>query len=170
MIQNAIEGSLKLKAEVSINLSFEDIINPEIIKYLEEILKNKHPYPITLEFLESEGIQDFEATKNFCEIMKKYGAFIAIDDFGKGYSNFNYFLDVPFDILKIDGSLVKKVNDYKGYLLLKSIVDYTKKLGIKTVAEFVEDEEIFNQLKTIGIDMYQGYYIDKPKPLNEILK
>lgn len=170
MIQNAIEGSLKLKAEVSINLSFEDIINPEIIKYLEEILKNEHPYPITLEFLESEGIQDFEATKNFCEIMKKYGAFIAIDDFGKGYSNFNYFLDVPFDILKIDGSLVKKVNDYKGYLLLKSIVDYTKKLGIKTVAEFVEDEEIFNQLNTIGIDMYQGYYIDKPKPLNEILK
>jgi c-di-GMP phosphodiesterase len=168
IIEKSIEGSLKLKAPVGINLSFEDIINPDIITLLENVLK-KHPYPITLEFLESEGLQDIELTKKFCQIMKSYGAQIAIDDFGSGYSNYDYFLNVPIDILKIDGSLVKRVIEYKGYLLVESIVGYAKKLNIKIVAEFVESREIFNILKALDVDMFQGYYIDKPKSIDEIL-
>ncbi len=169
IIRKGIEGSLALKTPISINLSFEDITNPEIINYLENILK-EHPYPITLEFLESEGLQDIEKTIRFCKRMKSYGADIAIDDFGSGYSNYDYFFDVPIDILKIDGSLVKRINEYKGYLLLESIVSYAKKLHLHIVAEYVEDKTIFEKLKLLDVDLYQGYYIDKPKPLSEILK
>ncbi len=169
VIRKGIEGSLALKTPISINLSFEDITNPEIITYLENILK-EHPYPITLEFLESEGLQDIEKTIRFCKRMKSYGAEIAIDDFGSGYSNYDYFFDVPIDILKIDGSLVKRINEYKGYLLLESIVSYSKKLHLSIVAEYVEDKSIFEKLKLLDVDLYQGYYIDKPKPLSEILK
>ncbi|WP_320036040.1 EAL domain-containing protein [Halarcobacter sp.] len=169
MIKKSIEASLLFKQSISINLSYEDITNPVIINYLEKVLKN-HPYPITLEFLESEGLQDIEKTNNFCSIMKSYGAKIAIDDFGSGYSNYDYFFDVPLDVIKLDGSIVKRITDYKGYILIESIVSFAKKLDIKVIAEFVEDEIIFEKLKSLDVDYYQGYYFDKPKPLEEILK
>lgn len=170
IIEKAIKSSLKLKKPVGINLSFEDITNPVIINYLEDTLKKEHPYPIVLELLESEGLQDIDKTIHFCNIMKSYGALIAIDDFGAGYSNYDYFFNIPFDILKLDSSLVKRVEEYTGYLLLESIVSFAKKLDIKIVAEFVENEKIFEELKSLDIDFYQGYYFDKPKPLEIIIE
>ncbi|WP_419767714.1 EAL domain-containing protein [Arcobacter sp.] len=165
-----IEKSLKctsiLQKEISINLSFEDISNPEIILFLEEKLQ-KYNSIVTIELLESEGLKDIEKTINFCNLMKSYGAKIAIDDFGAGYSNFEYFFTLPIDKIKIDGSLIKKVNEYKGYVLVESIVDFCKKLDIKVVAEFVEDEKTFETLKSLGVDWFQGYYFSKPKPIED---
>jgi len=169
IIHKAIQASLQLNAPISINLSYEDIINPSLIEFLEEIFNKNHPHAITLEFLESEGMQDMDKTRNFCQLMKGYGAKIAIDDFGKGYSNYDYFFEIPIDVLKIDGSLVKRVNEYKGYLLLESIITYAQKLNIQVIAEFVEDEAIFNRLKTLNVDMFQGYYFAQPKSVQEIL-
>ena len=153
---------------VSINLSFDDIINPDIIEYLEQSMI-KHPdAKITLELLESEGLKDIQKTIDFCIHMKNYGALIAIDDFGVGYSNFVYFFDIPIDILKIDGSLVKRIHEPKGQVLLEIIVSLSQHLGIKTVAEFVENETIFKKLRSLGVDMYQGYYFAQPKPFEMI--
>jgi EAL domain-containing protein (putative c-di-GMP-specific phosphodiesterase class I)/FixJ family two-component response regulator/GGDEF domain-containing protein len=168
VIKKAIEGEELLKKEISINLSFEDIINPEIIEYLEEILK-QHKSIITIELLESEGLRDMEKTIKFCTLMKSYGAKIAIDDFGSGYSNYDYFLSLPIDKLKLDGSLVKKVAEYKGFALIESIIGFCKKCDIKVVAEFVEDEKTFNILKKLGVDYFQGYYFSEPKSLDELL-
>lgn len=168
IIKKSLEGSNKLKSNVSINLSFDDISNPEIINYLKETLKQT-THEITIEFLESEGMQDLEKTKQFCNLMHSYGAKIAIDDFGSGYSNYDYFLEIPLDIIKIDGSLIKKANDYKGYLLLESIIYYAKKSDILTIAEFVENKEYFNILKGLGIDLFQGYYFDKAKAIKDII-
>ncbi|ADG94658.1 response regulator receiver modulated diguanylate cyclase/phosphodiesterase [Arcobacter nitrofigilis DSM 7299] len=166
-----IEKSLKctsiLQKEISINLSFEDISNPEIILFLEEKLL-KYSSVITIELLESEGLKDIEKTISFCNLMKDYGAKIAIDDFGAGYSNFEYFFSLPIDKVKIDGSLIKKVNEYKGYVLVEAIVNFCKKLDIKVVAEFVEDEKTFETLKNLGIDWFQGYYFSEPKPIEEL--
>ncbi|WP_375724958.1 EAL domain-containing protein [Arcobacter sp. KX21116] len=165
-----IEKSLKctniLQKEISINLSFEDISNPEIILFLEEKLQ-KYSSAITIELLESEGLKDIEKTISFCNLMKSYGAKIAIDDFGAGYSNFEYFFTLPIDKIKIDGALIKRVNEYKGYVLVESIVNFCKKLDIKVVAEFVEDEKTFETLKSLGIDWFQGYYFSKPKPIED---
>jgi c-di-GMP phosphodiesterase len=168
IIKKAIEGEELLKKEISINLSYEDIINPEIIEYLEDVLK-QHKSIITIELLESEGLRDMGKTISFCTLMKSYGAKIAIDDFGSGYSNYDYFLSLPIDKLKLDGSLVKKVGEYKGFTLIESIISFCKKCDIKVVAEFVEDEKTFNILKKLGVNYFQGYYFSKPKSLDELL-
>jgi len=157
-------------AGVSINLTFDDIINPDITEYLEQQMHQHPNAQITLELLESEGLMNIQETIHFCHKMKRYGAKIAIDDFGSGYSNFVYFFDIPIDILKIDGSLVKRVHDYRGFLALETIVDFARLLGVKTVAEFVEDETVFEKLKKLGIDMYQGYYFAQPKPFDQLKK
>lgn len=154
--------------EFSVNLSFDDIINPDISEHFEELFK-KYPHArVTLELLESEGLKDIQKTIDFCYRMKLYGASIAIDDFGSGYSNFVYFFDMPIDILKIDGSLIKRVHEFRGVIALQSIVTFARHLGIKTVAEFVEDEALFNKLKQLGIDMYQGYYFSEPVPFGNL--
>lgn len=167
IIKKALEDEKILENEISINLSYEDVINPEIIEYLENILK-EHNSTITIELLESEGLRDMNKTIEFCNFVKNYGAKIAIDDFGNGYSNYEYFLSLPIDILKLDGALVKKVNEYRGYILVESIISFCKKSQIKVVAEYVENEETFNILKNLGIEYFQGYYFSKPKPLDEI--
>ncbi|MGE0052549.1 MAG: EAL domain-containing protein [Arcobacter sp.] len=169
IIKKAMEGESLLHKEISINLSYEDIINPEIIDYLEKILK-EHKSVITIELLESEGLIDMEKTIKFCTLMKSYGARIAIDDFGSGYSNYEYFLSLPIDKIKLDGSLVKKVGEYRGFILIESIINFCKKCDIKVVAEFVEDEKTFNILKNLGVDYFQGHYFSEAKSLDELLK
>ncbi len=169
IIKKAMEGESLLHKEISINFSYEDIINPEIIDYLEKILK-EHKSVITIELLESEGLIDMEKTIKFCTLMKSYGARIAIDDFGSGYSNYEYFLSLPIDKIKLDGSLVKKVGEYRGFILIESIINFCKKCDIKVVAEFVEDEKTFNILKNLGVDYFQGHYFSEAKSLDELLK
>lgn len=168
VIENAFRDFGNGWAVFSINLSFNDITNPLTVEYLENMI-SKHPKAqIHLELLEYEGLKDIEQTIRFCNIMKSHGAKISIDDFGSGYSNFTYFFDMPLDVLKIDGSLVKRIHEYRGYLALETIVQFANNLGIKTVAEYVEDESVFNKLKELGLDMYQGYYFAQPKPFDEL--
>lgn len=169
IIGAAVRDMRLLQCDISINLAFEDIINPSIMVFLEDILKKNQDFSITIELLESEGIKDIQKTIHFCNVMKSYGAKIAIDDFGSGYSNYEYFFDIPIDIIKIDGSLTKRIEDYRGYILLESIVTFAKKLGIKVIAEFVENDAIFEKLKTLDVDMFQGYFISEPKSLESIL-
>ncbi|WP_331775400.1 EAL domain-containing protein [Sulfurospirillum sp. 1612] len=168
VIENAFRDFGNGSSEFSINLSFEDIMNPETVSFLISYMQQFPEANITIELLESEGIIDIERTLEFCNEVKNYGAKIAIDDFGSGYSSFAYFLDIPLDILKIDGSLVKHVHEYRGYKILESIVNFSQNIGVKTVAEYVEDEKAFLQLKNLGIDMFQGYYFAKPKPFSEL--
>jgi c-di-GMP phosphodiesterase len=170
IIKKSLDVLELLSFPISINLSFEDITNPRIIHFLEEQLQAHPNSSVTLELLESEGLQDMEQTRKFCTSMQKYGAKIAIDDFGSGYSNYDYFFEIPMDILKIDGSLIKKINEYKGYLLLESIVTFAKKLNIELVAEYVEDEVTFEKLRLLGIDFFQGYYFGKPQSPENIVK
>ena len=91
---------------------------------------------------------------------------IAIDDFGAGYSNFERLLEFEPDILKIDGSLVKNiVNDTYSRNIVETIVSFARKQNIITIAEFVENEEIFNILNEMGVDYSQGYYFGEPKKI-----
>jgi EAL domain-containing protein (putative c-di-GMP-specific phosphodiesterase class I) len=92
-----------------------------------------------------------------------------------GYSNFSYLINLNIDILKIDGSLIKNVNtDVNSKIIVQSIAMFAHELGLRTVAEFVSDKEIFETVKGLGIDFIQGYYISQPleKPLaeNSVLK
>ena len=150
----------------SINISLNDMVNVETVKFIENVLEQDRDTAkrLIIEILESEGIEDFEVTKSFMQKVRKMGVKIAIDDFGSGYSSFKYILELRPDIIKIDGSLISNIATNKeNYIMVKNIVNMAKDLNITTVAEFVSSEEIFVTLKKLGVDEYQGYFIGKPK-------
>jgi diguanylate cyclase (GGDEF)-like protein len=154
------------RLEFSINLSFEDIINPEINKFIiEKLQTSQMGSRVTFELLESEKVKDFEKVMRFFYEIKRFGVKIAIDDFGSGFSNFSYMTKLSPDFIKIDGSLIKELDtDKNAQIVVETIVDFSKKLNIKTVAEYVHSSTVLSAVKQMGIDYSQGFYIDKPHP------
>lgn len=152
----------------SINLSIDDIKDSNTVQeIIKTIIKTNTASRIIFEILESEGIENYEEVVNFITQIKALGAKIAIDDFGTGYSNFEHILKLNVDYIKIDGSLIKGIQqDKKHKIIVETIVDFAKKVGSKTIAEFVSDEEIFKNIKEIGVDFSQGYFTGKPSLLD----
>jgi len=150
--------------EFTINLSIEDIINKEMHEFIMEKLKTSRvSNKVTFEILESDAIEDFDKVGRFINEVRRYGAKIAIDDFGSGYSNFSYLTKIDADYIKIDGSLVKDMDvDKNSLVVVETIVEFARKLGIRTVAEYVHSKSIMSKVKELGIDYSQGYYISKP--------
>jgi EAL domain-containing protein (putative c-di-GMP-specific phosphodiesterase class I) len=142
----------------------EDIINSEMFHFILNKLKSSSASNrVIFEIVESEAIQDFDKISRFIKEIKRYGAKIAIDDFGDGYSNFSYLMKMNVDFLKIDGSLIKDIDtDMNSYLVVETIVGFANRLGIKTIAEYVHSSTVMDKVKSMGIDFSQGYHIDKP--------
>lgn len=151
--------------EVSINLSVEDILDIETREFIIQKLRTSGlGKQIVFEIVESEGIENFSEVIEFIEEVKKIGAKVAIDDFGTGYSNFIYLMKLKVDYIKIDGSIIKKINkDKSAEVVAETIVSFAKKLGINTVAEFVSDEETYKKINSMNIDFSQGYYFSEPR-------
>jgi EAL domain-containing protein (putative c-di-GMP-specific phosphodiesterase class I) len=171
LIQKVISYIVKYKIHISINLDFTDIVNPKLKDFLlNNINKNNIGSYLTIEILEGEKITNFELVNNFINDVRKYNVKIAIDDFGSGFSNYEYILSLNADYLKIDGSLIKKINEDVYFNLIKSIVLFCKQENIKIIAEFVSDIKILRYVKSIDIDYSQGYYINKPTYIDEIIK
>jgi len=155
----------KNSLNVSINLSFLDLMNDDINSFIIQQLKQNKELAsrITFEILESDEIEDITVFKEKIEIIHALGAKIAIDDFGSGYSNFKAVLDVEADFLKIDGTLIKDIDkDEKNFKVVKNIIQFAKDSGMKTIAEFVSSKEIYDKLMTIDVDYMQGFYLAKP--------
>lgn len=128
-----------------------------------EKLKFEDRNRLVFEILESENLSDYDFLEEFVLKYKKLGVKIAIDDFGSGYSNFIRIIRLKPDYLKIDGSLIKNIDkDNNSYEIVKSIIAFSKTLNIKTIAEYVHSEEIFNLLLELDVDEFQGYYFGKP--------
>lgn len=164
IIDKAFEAFRDNDYAFSINLSIEDILSSEIFEFiLSKLKESKASNRVTFELVESEAIQDFKKVERFIYEIKRYGAKIAIDDFGSGYSNFSYLTKMNVDYIKIDGSLIKSIDIDKNLLLVvETIVDFAKKLGVKTIAEYVHTSTIMDKVKELGIDYSQGFYIDRP--------
>ncbi|WP_419768699.1 EAL domain-containing protein [Arcobacter sp.] len=167
-----LENSFKMldfvNTKLSINLSALDIEKEQTRKEIFNLLDKykKDNKRIVFELLEDENVKDFKSIKLFIRKVKRRGVMIAIDDFGAGYSNFERLLDFEPDILKIDGSLVKNIEkDSFSRNIIETIVSFAKKQKILTIAEYVENESIFNLLNEIGVDYSQGYYFGKPEDL-----
>jgi EAL domain-containing protein (putative c-di-GMP-specific phosphodiesterase class I) len=122
---------------------------------------------VIFEIVESEGIENYDDVKEFINVTKSYGAQIAIDDFGTGFSNFHYLFKLNVDLIKIDGSIIQQINGEKAAsLVAETIVDFSRKMGIATVAEFVSDEAIFKKTNELGINYSQGYYVSMPREVS----
>ncbi|WP_024955583.1 bifunctional diguanylate cyclase/phosphodiesterase [Sulfurospirillum arcachonense] len=168
VLQNSFIRLKDTTKEISINISTLDIESKDmqivIFKLLDEYKEDSER--IVFELLESEDVRDFNIVKKFIKKVKEYGVKIAIDDFGTGYSNFERLLQYEPDLLKIDGSLIKNIKDNKlSKNIVETIVLFAQKQKIKTVAEFVETEEIYNIINEMGIDYSQGYAFGKPEKL-----
>jgi len=167
MFQSALETLSKVDAEFSVNLSVEDILDPstqEFFNVAMEIYPNL-THKIVFEILESDGIENYDEVSLFIKRMKGFGCQFAVDDFGTGYSNFAHILKLDVDYLKIDGSLIKTLDEDKdSAIVVENIVDFSSKLGLKTIAEFVHSEAVFKRVKECGIDYSQGYWISEPLP------
>ncbi len=153
------------KYTLSLNFTYGDIINETLLDEIESFFKASSDIGkrVIFEITENEYISDYAQMKKFIKRFRAYGVKFAIDDFGSGFSNFEYILEIEPDYLKIDGSLVKNINnDKKAYILVESIVEFSHKLGIKVIAEYVHSQEVFNVLKELNVDEYQGYYFSQP--------
>lgn len=150
----------------SINLSIEDIRNSTTHTYILDMLSSfERPQNVIFEIVESEEVEDYTILTEFVKEIKKYGAHIAIDDFGSGYSNFMHVLELEASFIKIDGSIIKNIlDDRNSQVLTKTIISMAKQLDIKVIAEFVSSKEIHDAVTLLGIDYSQGYYHGKPKP------
>ncbi|MEH6550058.1 MAG: EAL domain-containing protein [Pseudomonadales bacterium] len=125
---------------------------------------------ICFEITETAAIANLEPAQGFIQKMKALGCSFALDDFGSGLSSFAYLKTLPVDYLKIDGFFVKDiVNDPIDFAMVKSINDIGKLMGKKTIAEFVENEEILAMIASIGVDFAQGYGISRPRPIEDLL-
>lgn len=153
--------------EFAINLMYEDIANHDTINYLFETIEaTSTGHRLTIEIVETEGIEGFQDVEDFIEKAKTLGCKIAIDDFGTGYSNFEYLTKLDIDILKIDGSLIKNIHlDKNLHLTVKTIVNFAKVLGIEVVAEFVHCQEVQTIVKSLNIEYSQGYLFHEPERL-----
>ena len=162
--------ALKLAHEtdtiLSVNFTFTDIKNKYFIQSIAEYIKEHKDVgtKLVFEITESENIESFKLVKEFIHKFRMFGVKFAIDDFGSGYSNFEHILEIQPDYLKIDGSLVKHIDtDKSSYILVKAIIDFSHKLGITVIAEYVHSETIFTLLKELHVDEYQGFYFYEPQ-------
>lgn len=171
VVKNACQFIKGRSESISINLTLADIINDDTVVFLEKmVLDNRLQNKIIFEIVESEGIEEESRVVAFIKKMKEHGCQFAIDDFGTGYSNFEYLIKLDIDFIKIDGSIIKKIcSDTNAEIVAAIIVDFASKLGVKTIAEFVENEAIFNKCVELGIDYSQGYYFYQPLSEEELI-
>jgi c-di-GMP phosphodiesterase len=152
--------------EFSVNLTMYDILDEEMNGYIKKKIKENQGTArrLVFEILESEGIENYKEVMLFIEEVKEFNCKIAIDDFGSGYSNFDHILKLDVDYIKIDSSLIKNIDkDSNAQIITKTISNFSKELGLKTISEYVHSEEVFQKGIQLGIDYSQGFYFGEPQ-------
>lgn len=151
----------------SINLSGQSFCEQGFLEYLIGKVQKSGlpPASICLEITETVAVSNLSQAIEFMEAVKKIGCQFSLDDFGSGMSSFTYLKNLPVDYLKIDGYFVKTILDNKiDHAMVQAINQIGQVMGLKTIAEFVENDAILAELKKIGVDYGQGYGIGKPEP------
>lgn len=154
-----------------INLSGLSFINEEFLAFVVDKLESGliDPAKLSFEITETAAVDNMEKANVFIDRVHALGCKLALDDFGAGFSTFAYLKELPIDYLKIDGSLVKNLaTDNIDREMVRAINEIGHTVGAKTIAEFVEDDEILALLRDLGVDYAQGYGLSKPRSLDEL--
>lgn len=157
----------------SINLSAAFLADENSLDYIRYEFQefDISPRSFCFEITETAAITNMERATQFIHELKALGCTFALDDFGSGFSSFNYLRELPVDYLKIDGIFVKNMHeDSVNSAMVKAINSMGQFIGIQTIAEFVGNEEISNDLKSIGVNFGQGYHFGRPVPLEDLLE
>lgn len=153
---------------ISINLSGNSLGAEGMVEYIakQQAIFDIPSQCICFEITETTAIQNRHRGMEMLRQLRKLGFSFALDDFGSGFASYGYLRELPVDYVKIDGCFVKNLAvNAKDYAIVKSIQDVCRVMGIETVAEFVENQEIIDCLQIIGINYAQGYAIGRPQPL-----
>ncbi|HLD22939.1 MAG TPA: EAL domain-containing protein [Sulfuricurvum sp.] len=171
IIQKTLDNFRHSECSVSMNLSIDDIRDRPTREFLiEQIALFSQPERLVFELLESEGIGSYEEVQHFFSEIKHYGCKVAIDDFGSGYSNFEHLAKLNIDYIKIDGSLILGIEDTQiSQVIVEMLSDFARKMGIKTIAEFVSKESISLKVNDMGIDESQGFLYGQAIPYNLLM-
>ncbi len=156
----------------SINISGNSLTEDDFMEFvLEQFNETRLPTSmVCFEITETSAIGNLEDAIEFIEKMKVIGVQFSLDDFGTGLSSYSYLRNLPVDYLKIDGIFVKDIKENPSdYAVVKSINEIGHFMGKKTIAEYVEDDEILEILREIGVDFAQGYGIEHKMPITELL-
>ena len=156
---------------VFINISFESLLSEDYIKKLESFIHDMQDFEIILEMTEQKFMEHLDEVIN---LNKKYKIYFAVDDFGSGFSSFKTVAEMVksniLKVLKIDGSLVSSIeNDEILRKIIKVIAVMGKELYLLTVAEFVENENVINILKSENIELLQGFFLSEPKMIEDLI-
>ena len=166
----SIEKGLLQGSLCTINLSGDSIGDPIMLGYVIDMF-DQHDIDaqrICFEITETAMVTNLFQTKRFISTLRGLGCKFALDDFGSGVSSFAYLQSLDVDILKIDGALVRAIVHNKvNEVMVSSINTIGHTMKMKTVAEFVENEDIVKKLTNLGIDYAQGYYFSKPRSVDE---
>jgi diguanylate cyclase (GGDEF)-like protein/PAS domain S-box-containing protein len=152
----------------SVNLSARSVSDPELTSRVEQGLRRAGADPALLvfEITETAAAADMEDVRAFAERVKRLGCGLALDDFGTGFGSFIYLKHLPVTELKIDMEFVRHVSHSRAdRRLVESIVMIAQSLGVRTVAEGVEDEATLGLLRKYGVDYAQGWHLGAPAPL-----
>ena len=157
----------------SINLSGTSLNSESFMQFLMEKLLNSPlpPQIFCFEITETIAVSDLTRAIKFINALKELGCSFALDDFGKGMSSLTYLQNLPVDYLKIDGSFIRKLNnqDQASRVMIEAINHMATGIGLKTVAEFVENQTILDRVKELRVDYAQGFHLGRPGVLMEVL-
>jgi EAL domain-containing protein (putative c-di-GMP-specific phosphodiesterase class I) len=164
---------LGIRLPVAVNLSMHDLQNPRLPARIAELLQYWRILAevLQVEITESSLMVDPTRALETVTELRSLGAVIAIDDFGTGYSSLGYLKRLPVDELKIDKSFVQDLAmDEDDLAIVRSTIGLGHELGLSVTAEGVENAAAFSLLRQLGCDVAQGYYIDRPKAAEEIMR
>ncbi|OYW24625.1 MAG: hypothetical protein B7Z49_02700 [Hydrogenophilales bacterium 12-63-5] len=152
--------------DLAVNISGRSFDDPRLPQYIDDLLRDNGVAPARLqvELTETSAVSDLADAQRFIESLRTTGCGVCLDDFGSGFSSFAYLKHLQVDTLKIDGLFVRNLpTDRDNQVFVKAIADVARGMGKRTVAEFVEDARTLTMLREIGVDMVQGYHLDKPQ-------
>ncbi|AWL11911.1 putative diguanylate cyclase YegE [Saliniradius amylolyticus] len=159
--------------QVNINVSGQSIsdrrFHSDVINVLQALPRSL-THLLCFEITETTAVRSIADAVSFVDKLKEIGVNVALDDFGSGASSFGYLKNIDTSFLKIDGQFVRAIlSEELDRVAVRSFIDVAKVRNIPTVAEFVENEEIYNEVVNMGIDYVQGYYLHKPELFDELL-
>ena len=162
---------LRQLAQVNLNLSGSSLQDNEIHALLsEQLARQQLPgAKLCIEVTEMVALGELGASAEWICNLREQGIKVALDDFGSGFASYAYLRHLPLDVLKIDGTFIRGLeHDPINQAMVSSMQQIAEQLGLKTVAEFVESQATLDCLRSLGIDYAQGYFIDRPQPLENL--